>query len=206
MNLHTPLKVLIEFDLSREADRDLMNIITQVKGAQAKGLDVSLGSIINQIKSHERPGNIAEPLEKAGKKLTEVTNELQSKLGDDRKLTTRERASVAAKAKWAKYRAEQAGLPVPPPAPRRKKAKKKEADLSKAEKLAMTDFPMNEADEEVLFNGSNFVKRPAIPDGREIIEGSFDDEEVIDSEEDNEIQLSDEYRRGIHEKARDFER
>lgn len=204
MELQTPLKVVIEFDLSRESDRELINVITQVKGAQAKGQVVSLSQVISQLKTEAAPTpNLVQNLEKAGKTLTAATNELQQKIGEERKLTTKERASIAAKAKWAKFRAEKAGLPAPAPAARKKKNKKKDMDLSKAEKHESNQFPIVDAHDEFHgFNGSSFSKTPQIPDGRDIIDGTFEDH--IEEEDHEEVRTTAEYSRGMSEKSRDI--
>jgi len=205
--MNGPLKVLIELDLSRDEDRQLMELVTKFKAAQAQGLPISLPSIVHQV-SNEKPkfpSSMAKM--QASKEASEQAHELAKKIGDESgKLSYKERAKVAADARWAKWRAAKEGLPEPtkPAKQKIKKVKASKLDFSKAEEDG-GEFATEDAEEfNLAFNGTRFKSKSQVEpivDARDIMEENYEDpEEEEDEIQDDETSDDDDVRR-INERA-----
>ena len=154
--------IKLEIDLNSESDRHLLSYISTVKKVE--------------IVSGE--SKIMQPMQEVKKEMTEVSNNLATKIGTSVKMTTNERAKVAAAARWEKVRREKE---LNPQAPKQKVEKKpaikrKEQDFSKAKKVDHTEFPTRSAQDMIL----DSFEKPQFPDGRDIMEGKY---EVVEDEE-----------------------
>lgn len=212
------LKVTIELDLANESDRKLIELIQKFKAAEARGLNPSLVNTAAEV-SNEAPIASANALIQSGQELTKAANDLGDKLpGEPRKLTPKERARVAAKARWAREKARKEGKPLPPTAREKKKKLKATSDThdySRAREVPLQNFQQEEMLEQRHSSVLSALMRPAPSvDGREIMDGSWQHREdhqhyVNGQDPDPELEydnpLDDEYVRSVHERASKFD-
>jgi len=114
---------------------------------------------------------LAEPLYTVRREMNDVANELGKKVGVPQKMSTHDRAKLAAQTRWAKNRGQT--IPVrdtPASSHSQKKNLEDESKFYGAEEQSFHDFPLVPG-EDVAFQrrGTN-----SIPDGRELIEESYD--------------------------------
>jgi hypothetical protein len=214
------LKIHFELDLSKDSDRQLIEIITRVKALQAQGLEPSIVGAATETADPQMPS--VNEVRRAGVAMTEAANELAEAIpdgGERKKLNTKERAAVAARARWARDKARKEGKPLPLTA---KELKKKEhsstdaLDYSQAEQQSFEQFPqvdgidfsqmsLQHRHDSVLSALMNESSHLPYPDGREIMAGTWErgEEAALDSEFEN--PLDDDFVRRVHEQADRFD-
>ena len=220
------LKLNFELDLSKESDRQLVDIISRVKALQAQGIEPSIVGAAQEASHSPLPS--VDAVRDVGKKITEAANELADAVPevDGAKLSYEERARVAAKARWARHKAKKAGAPIPPTAKElKKKAKsdKSNLDYSKATEEPIENYPLVEAMDldQMLNSRAEQVFQQLVtashqlpyPDGREVMNGTwrdrpeFQDKDAIEAFDDVEFEdpLDDEFVRSVHEQADQFD-
>jgi hypothetical protein len=193
------MKTQIELDLSIEGDRQLMELILKYKAAQAQGQKLTIGDLV----PHDSPS--VKPLYDANKQNSEAATELKRVLGDDSKMSNKERASVAAKARWAKFRAEKDGTPLPKTksAQQKKQEKKKSLAFKGAEHIDLDS--LEEKDGEMIFQGTGFIPKKrerVVPDPRKIMEGDFDDDGLTEEVDEIEDLMDEETIRSVNAAAK----
>lgn len=202
--------VNIELDLADPDDKRLLELISTYKARIAQGEHPTLFS-----PSPDSQFPRTRPMAQVGGEINRAANNLASQIGSEpRKMSTKERASLAAKTRWDKIRAEKQNSTAPhTPAVRKKKSTQPEPDLSKAEEVPIGTFPSQNAQDLILQS----FEQPNYPDGREILDGTYhrrltsvhgqqieplgdEDDETDDSDP-----LSDEDIDEIRERARKYE-
>lgn len=162
-------KITLELDLDRPDDLQLLAVISKYKAEQAQGKEPDLKSVVARTVGSQFPNTTA--LQESAKEITKASQELGNTIGERTTMTTKERASIAAKARWAQERARKSGQPQPPAAVVKKKTKaRSEEGFDGAEEQPLAQFPTQSA-QDFVFN--QIEDRPPFPDGRELIDGSW---------------------------------
>ena len=214
------LKVTIELDLSKPSDQKLIEIISRVKAMQEQGITPSIMQAVADTQN-EQPLASANQLIESGNEVNKAVNDLGDKLPcEKRKMTTKERASAAAKARWARDKARREGRPLPPTARERKKKEKAQNDGLDYSRAAQEPADQYKVDSLELRH-NNFMRAltqpPPAVDGREIMSGSWqardDHQQFINGEDNVHMDLDlpdymneDNYVREIHERAKSYEK
>lgn len=217
------LSVKIELDLSKEQDRQLIEIISRVKAIQAQG---GTPSIVGAAAiATESPLPNTQAIREAGQQISEANQALADVLpGEKRKLTYKERSQVAARARWARDKARKEGKPLPPTAKELKKKERSSSDgldYSQAEQQSLNDFEQIESpafdDRSLSLRGNQVIaalmdtSHLPFPDGREIMDGSWTDRPEFnggenETSDDFENPLDDDYVRSVHEQAARYDK
>lgn len=212
-------KVTIELDLNNANDRQLLEVISRVRASQQQGQEVSVANAVRETTKSEIP--TSQSLIDSGKQVTQAANELGEKLpGPKTKMSNSERARAGARARWARKKAAEQGLPMPPTAKEKKKAERKAQrkvdgglDFSKAKEEPISNYPV----EMTPFEAANAAHNRALEslcargdevDGREIIDGSYVNRPEF-NEEGSSVDLpefmDDNYLEEIRERAKQYE-
>jgi len=165
------LKLTIELDLDNEADRRMLEVVSAFKARQAQG--ESSPDIKSLIPEQAKPGlPSTQSFSSVHREMTQVANHLGSQVGTSGKMSNRERASVAAKARWERDKAKKEGKPLPPAAKKKSSSlrNQQEGDFNNAEEQDFFQFPTQNAQDYVV---NNLAPPPPFPDGREIIDGTW---------------------------------
>lgn len=207
------IKLTLELDFEKESDRQLLELITVFKGLQAQGKNPSLHDLVTprtQADPTFKRSSLfpsSEPLVEVGKEITQAAKELDKQVGDlaqPGKMNTHERARVAARARWAKAKAIKEGKPIPPPAPVQKKKTVDANDYSRAELQDFRHFSQIDANFQIEPVTGMVIPRQTYPDGKELLEGSWDrsltDDDLTEQEGEDDEEL-----RAIRERARAYE-
>lgn len=212
------LKVQFDLDLSKESDRQLIEVISRVKALQAQGETPSVVSAAASA-SHA-PVPTTQAVRDVGKKITQVANELADALPRDpgQKLSNAERARIAAKARWARAKAEKEGKPIPPTAREVKKKERssthgldfrgaKEQQLSEFQEIPGETFglELQSRHNAMMHALMNNRAEEGVPDGREILDGSWEEKSRPQGNDEYDDIDDAEYVRGIHEQASRFD-
>lgn len=122
----------------------------------------------------QQPGTVAAPMHEVRREMNDVANDLGKKIGAPQKMSTHDRAKLAAQTRWAKQRGQN-----PPPAstssPQKKKFGEDEDRFNGAEEHRLDQYPVA-AGEEIRHERARTAP-PRIPDGREMLEESYDSDD-----------------------------
>lgn len=122
---------------------------------------------------HAQPTAAAEPMREVRREMTDVANDLGKKIGAPQKMSTHDRAKLAAQTRWAKQRGQTPPATAASHSPQKKSPNDDDDRFNGAEEHRLDQYPVT-AGEEIRNERARTPASPRVPDGREMLEESYD--------------------------------